>query len=294
MIKELNADQISQLSVYAERYIKLGLSTKPFTSETKESIISIIHKIYEDANLAPPTTIEFFSSPNAALKVAAKARGTTSKDELSNLCYGSQEAGWIAYYKYFQEVVGIDLKSRLSMGDLCGLCSFWLPYDTHVFVSQNLSEIHMENNILHNAKGPSWSYADGICGYTLFGVAVTEEIVMDMLPDKKNGGKRILGIENAEQRLVAIKAYGAENMLEQLKAKVVDTKKGTVRDGDSRAEYVLFSVNIEGTDEKLLEMANPSEPKRHYEWVTPECTTVNEALAWRCGMNVFVEPVTKS
>ena len=50
------------------------------------------------------------------------------------------------------------------------------------------------------------------------------------------------------------------------------------------------------SEEKLLEMQNPSEPKKHYEFVPPEVQTVNQALAWRIGwkLDAFKEPVAKS
>jgi hypothetical protein len=295
MIKSLTEKQTNAMPEYANRYIKLGLSTSPLTPEVKELLINeIFPGIYADAGLEAPKKVLFFDSPLAMLEAAAKDRGTLPKDEMSNLCYGSQDAGWISFYKFFQEECGVDLKSNFNISRLCGLCSFWLPYDTAIYVSQNLSAIHMDNGLLHNLSGPSWSYADGTCGYSLYGIPVTEEIVTSMLPDKENGGKRIMQITNTEQRLVAIRAYGVENMLEQLSAKVIDTKKGTIKDGDSRAEYVLYRIKIEGNDEKLLEMANPSEPKRHYEWVDPNCNSVNQALAWRCGWDEFTEPVAKT
>ena len=55
-------------------------------------------------------------------------------------------------------------------------------------------------------------------------------------------------------------------------------------------DYELFSINIEGSDERLLKMQNPSEPKIHYEWVSPEINTCQEAMAWRCGFKLYTNP----
>ena len=295
MLEKLSPEQEAHIPIYVERYLGLGKATTPFTEEVKSKLINeIFPAIYADAGLVMPRRVEFFASPAAMVKAVTKEFGYGISDVISNLCYGSQDAGWVAFYKYFQEQCSIDLKSRFAIADLCGLCSFWLPYDKAIFVSQNLSDLRMENGVLHNTEGLSWSYEDGFCGYTLFGTTVTEEIVMDMLKDTKNGAKRILALTNVEQRLVAIRAYGAHNMLEQLSGKIVDTKQGRRPTFDGGPEYVLHEVMLEGNKEKLLEMANPSEPKRHYEWVIPECQTVSEALAWRAGLQVFTEPVAKS
>jgi hypothetical protein len=297
MIEKLSPEQEAQMGVYVKKYLALGLSTQPFTEEIEARITNdIMPRIYKAGGLTPPTEVLFFESPLAALQEASRMSGRPVSEEVGNLSYGSQDAGWCSYYKFFEEQCGVDLGTDFALADLCGLCSFWLAYDGVALVSQNPSAIRMENGVLHNVTGPSWEYADGFRGYTLFGTPVSEEVVTEMLPDKKNGGKRILALTNVEERLVAIKAYGAENMLEQMNGKVIDTKKGTIRAGDSRAEYVLHEVVLEGNPEKLLEMQNPSEPKRHYEWVDPKCTSVNEALAWRAGWSVeeFQEPVAKT
>jgi hypothetical protein len=94
-----------------------------------------------------------------------------------------------------------------------------------------------------------------------------------------------LKLTNVEQRLVGVKYVGPERLIKHLNGKVLDTK------GD---EYVLHSFNLENTECVMLEMQNPSEPKRHYEFVPPEVTTVNQALAWRLGWDSFKEPVAKT
>jgi hypothetical protein len=92
-------------------------------------------------------------------------------------------------------------------------------------------------------------------------------------------------LNNAEERLVAIKKIGAHNMLEALQAKSIDKKDN---------EYELFEVILEGSKEKLLKMKNPSEDKYHYEWVEPDIMTVNLALAYRRKRKVFFEPNFKT
>jgi hypothetical protein len=150
----------------------------------------------------------------------------------------------------------------------------------------------MVNGRLHSTEGPAWSYADGFCGYALDGVEVPE-FVIDAIAGKIPAQK-VLELTNVEQRLVAIKYVGAGNLLNALDGKVL-CQKGAVQ-ADGRPEYVLHQISLNGTPEKLLEMQNPSEPKRHYEFVPPEVTSCTEALAWRIGwdLKAFKEPKAKA
>ena len=176
-----------------------------------------------------------------------------------------------------------DCEKIRPLVDLCGKCSFYLPYKDVVFISSNPSSLNMINGRLHSTAGPSWTYADGFCGFSLDGVAVTEDclkIINGALPPEE-----ALKIGNVEQRLVTIKYVGPERLLQHLNSKPVDAKG---------KEYVLHSLTLEGTTCKMLEMQNPSEPKKHYEFVPPEIETVNQALAWRIGWTNFKEPVAKA
>lgn len=113
-------------------------------------------------------------------------------------------------------------------------------------------------------------------------------------------------ISNVEQRLVGIKKIGPERMLDFLKAKEISNKEFTEISyarlnklfpdiaKNFKYEYTLYEVNLNGSKEKLLKMRNPSEDKWHYEWVIPEANTVNEALAWRRGIDNFKEPVVST
>ena len=91
-----------------------------------------------------------------------------------------------------------------------------------------------------------------------------------------------------EQRLVLIRNFGAGNMLEELDGKLID--EDVIRLYGQDIDYKLWAVQIEGNTEKLLEMQNPSEPKRHHEFVTPGIMTCKDALAERMGLDKFKKP----
>ena len=101
--------------------------------------------------------------------------------------------------------------------------------------------------------------------------------------------KDILNITNVEQRAELIKLHGAEKFVERI-AQALDSKTidGYTTTADLRVvphkfEYTLYTVSIyPDMPRKALRMSNPSVPGDHpFEWVHPDCNTVEEALEWR-------------
>ena len=89
--------------------------------------------------------------------------------------------------------------------------------------------------------------------------------------------KQIMSVENAEQRMVLLKTYGVEKMLWHLDAKTIDKKD----------EYELITIRLIDRECEFLKMKNPSTGEFHVEGVKPGITTVNQALAWRSGLEIF-------
>lgn len=289
MLEKLTPEQEAKMPEYVQKFTELGLSTLPLNPFLKDELVNIIGRVYKAGGLKAPEKVEFYDSPMAVLKAACMLKygvdeaGITEQmlsTEQPGFIYGSQDAAWLSFYAFFKnetEVTGLDDIQPLI--DLLGKCSFVLPYENICFVSQNLSKICMMNGRLHNTTGPAWSYADGFCGYSLDGVAVPK-FVIDCI-NGANNYEEILKIKNAEQRMVAIRHVGIQHFMKEFKGREID-QFGLVQD-DGRPEYVLHEVTIAGNKEKLLEMKNPSEPKRHYEFVVPETKSAQEAYVSRFG-----------
>jgi len=135
--------------------------------------------------------------------------------------------------------------------------------------------ISMEEAKLHKENGPSISYRDGWSIYSLFGVSVPKEWI-----DNKPTAKEILACKNAEQRMVGMRYIGLQNFLGELDHKVIDTKD----------DYRLLLIDLEGRQCEFLEMLNPSTGETHIEGVNPGITSVNQALAWRNNMELYITP----
>lgn len=289
LLEQLTPEQEAKFPEYVKKFTDLGLSTLPFNNFLKEELVSIIGRVYKAGGLEAPQEVLFFLSPKAALKAACmrKNNGTEQnitqsmlESERSLFIYGSQDASWLSFYAYFKnetEVKGLDSVQPLI--DLLGKCSFILPYENVCFVSQNLSQISMVNGFLHNTTGPAWSYEDGFCGYSLQGIAVPK-FVIDCI-NGANHYEDVLKIQNVEQRLVAVRHIGIQHFMREFKGREID-QFGIIQ-ADGRPEYVLHEVTIAGEKEKLLEMKNPSEDKRHYEFVPPTVKSAQEAYVSRFG-----------
>lgn len=296
MIKELNELQTKALVTAKEEYLAKGLSTEPLP--TKQELLEKFAHVYACGGIAPPKEIITVGSPFDIVEAyyqLAKREKLPKKNQLkptevhNSMCYGSTDAGWLSYYGFFRahvpEVTGIDKVDGLI--SLLGKVGFFLPLENYVIVARNPLEIHMVDGRLHNTSGPAVKFegqGQSDC-YSLYGTPV-DKTVIDLVV--AGDAKGVLKIKNADQRVVALKALGAENILKSIGGESISSK------GD---EYELFKVSIEGRENRLLKMKNPSEPKIHYEFVDPRANTVSQALAWRIGWDidgVFSEPKAKT
>lgn len=304
MVTELTKEQLAMLPVIRDEFIARGLSTKQYAEVTPE-LRAKFDLLYKYGGLEPARDIYLVDSP---LAVANKYKELTGEDtfDTSDFMYGSQDAGWISYYetfrRYVPEVKGLEQLAGLE--SLVGEVSYFAPYETCIIASRNPLEIHMLEGRLHKIDGPAIRYADGFSCYSLFGVAVDEDIIELV---KAKDAKGILKLKNVEQRLVAMRAVGAEALLKQLDGRTIDKYEHWFAEGTLRApfkeailtgmgftkeqaaepEYVLYEVYLDGSSERILQMRNTSEPKVHFEWVAPDCNTVEQAMRMRMPLCVM-------
>jgi hypothetical protein len=147
-------------------------------------------------------------------------------------------------------------------------------------VSERLNSINLKNGLLHNESGPALDYRDGTEIWSLNGVRVPKEIVLAS-PDDIDP-KIITKEPNAEIRREIVRKIGIERILTACNAVV----------SDSLGLYDLLLLDI-GDNRKrpYLKMLNPSTETWHIEGVPIECQTVEQALAWRNGLDKYSEPV---
>jgi hypothetical protein len=197
---------------------------------------------------------------------------------------GNFWAQYVSFLSFFRHKTKLDIDySKWACYErLAEISGPRYVHEEFCIISDRPTKLEMDGSNGHCTDGPYIEWSDGSGIYALDGVRIPQYII-DLI-NKEGSAEEILAIENAEHRLVAIKYYGVHNMLPELGGKVINTYK----------DYKLHSVTIDGDEERLLEMQNPSEEKKHFEFVPPDINTCQEAMAWRVGFKLYSEPKTYS
>jgi hypothetical protein len=192
------------------------------------------------------------------------------------MSYGSQDAGWLSFYNYFQEVVGLEcidkLQGIMELSKYCGWVSF---YDDTVVFQHRPEVIKFDDEKrLHCETGPAIRYRDGYSVYAWHGVRVPSDWI------EKNSeltAQIALTWENIEQRRCACEILGWATILRELDSKVIDS------DEDAMVGNLL-EVDIPDIGrEKFLQVLCGT-GRTFAIPVPPECKTALEANAWTFGI----------
>lgn len=276
MIEQLTAAQEARFSEYVEKWTNIGTSTQQVDFEKAKESARLAYKL---AGIDEPTNFYFVESPISAIKLIKELDPTKTDREIFNeMIYGYNDASWLSFYNYFQEVVGIEdcniLQGLFELSHNSG----WLNVYEDTVVIQNKPELICfdENNLLHSETGPAIRFRDGFSVYAWHGVRIPQEWIEEK---NKLTPEIALTWENIEQRRCACEILGWANILKKLNSTVID------EDGDPEIG-TLVEVNIPDIGrEKFLrvlcgtgrEFALP---------VPPEMRTALEANAWTYGMDI--------
>lgn len=211
-IDKLTPEQEAQLSVYRDKWIKIGLSTERVDPV---EATQAVHLLYKCGGLEPPQRILFANGPQHAHELLE------GKSVTESTVYGSHEASWLSFYDYMETVVGVDLGGKLAGLKAVAMSCGWVScYDTLAVVQDRPLHIRMdEDNRLHSETGPAILYADGFAVYAWHGVRVPGEWI-----DNRESltAHTALTWANIEQRRAACEILGWVNVLKDLDARVID------------------------------------------------------------------------
>lgn len=75
-LEKLTPEQEAQLSVYRDKWLKIGLSTQtaPYDDAAKARIEELLVQVYAVAGLPPPTKFVYLPSPMAGARAAAELK----------------------------------------------------------------------------------------------------------------------------------------------------------------------------------------------------------------------------
>lgn len=253
-IENLTPEQEARLDEYAERWIEIGLSTEPVN---KEAMVDAIHRAYVQAGLAAPR-VEFRRSPE--------------KDHSPAIFWGNLSVGYLSFYNYFDEVVGVEgieeIRPFFDMAKNGGPVAL---YDEVAIVYERPVEMHFDDeHNLHCETGPALRYSDGFSIYCWHGTEFPPEwLTTPPTPAEA------LHWPNMEERRVACEMVGWDNILEQLDARTID-------EDDDPMIGTLVEVILPDTDtgpERFLRVQCGTGRKFALP-VPPDMETALQANAW--------------
>ena len=255
LIKELTPEQEKMISVYRDLGLEMGLSTG---ESVREKAIEGMKKLYSYISKNIPNTYIFVRSPFEAQvvmneltindpnekklaqwtlesndewvkKLIEKPSNTDQYKFFSthNYGYGSNEAFWVAFYKYFKDVCGVEYVEKSNEGlaifeQLANNSGWHYMFEECAIICDRASEIHIEQNVLHNDEGPAIAYSDGVAIYAIGGHVVTEQIVMH--PETITLDQ-IDNESDQETKRIMIQRYGVAKYLTETGAKVIDSDR---------------------------------------------------------------------
>lgn len=290
-LEKLTKEQESKLEVYRDLGLKEGLSTDRMD---KNLVNKAVNALYTCASLTPPKKIIYAKSPIEMVQLTLKERGIkvtkeSFREELNNICYGSNESYWIKFYEFFKNEC--DIKNLESLDGLSQMqhCGWYIPYSNFIVISEKPTEIHMKDKVLHKDLGPAILFEDGFAVYALNGIKdPTGEFVMKEAKDIDVAS--VMKIENVDLRREVLRKIGLDRFIKDAKAVELDRLSITVN--NKKCLYLLLDIDLgDGVKARVLKMDNPSIDAIHVEGVEDTCNTVKEALAWRNGFDSYTKPL---
>ena len=200
----------------------------------------------------------------------------------------SHDAPWLAFYRYFYEVLGLtDQTGRLpGLWELAQSAGWALPHQNICWVSERHHILSCDDRgRLHCETGPACGYPDGWAIYAVHGVRVPRYVIEE---PAKIDVARIGAETNAEVRRVMIERYRHGEGVSGSAAYVRDS--GAKRlDHDERFGTLWRRDLPDDEPIVMIEVINSTpEPdgrfKRYWLRVPPDTKTAHEAVAWTFGV----------
>lgn len=274
-IESLTPEQTARFGEYVEKCIAIGLNTDEVDLDNAKLAMC---KAYRLAGLKEPTQFHVVDSPTAAIDLIQTLDPSKKKSDILNeMCFGSMDISWISFYKYFIEVVGLDLEKITGLLELTQHTGWYNAYEDVVVFQHRPEYIKMDDtNRLHCENGPAIRYRDGYSVYSWHGTRIPSE----WIENKKSLTPEIaLTWSNIEQRRCAAEILGWDNVIQQLNSVVID------EDGDPEIG-TLLEVDIPEIGREKFLRVKCGTGRMFCIPVPPDMKTAIEAQAWTWDLTV--------
>jgi hypothetical protein len=143
-------------------------------------------------------------------------------DSVADSVYGQHDAGWLAFYSYFSDAVGLRRQTEKLAGlwNLAESAGWALPHKNICWVSERHHILTRdERGRLHSLTGPACAFPDGWAIYAVNGVRVPAH----WIEDRENlDPVEVLKSQNVEQRAAGAAIVGWPRMVGKLKRRIID------------------------------------------------------------------------
>jgi hypothetical protein len=217
MITELTEEQRALLPVYADKWIKIGLSTEPADKERAERGIRGYYRV---AQREEPNQIIWCSSPKEGVELL-KSYGVSWTQYLG----GSFWAAWpAAHGDYVQSVLGVDCGEALQAAiDVAASCCWWWALDDRAVATDRPAEVHLDlEGRLHSQEGLAIKWRDGWGLAAWHGTVISKEWVP---PGPGPKVEDAFKNDNLERRRCAAEILGWAKVLAGVEHRVIDEDK---------------------------------------------------------------------
>jgi hypothetical protein len=274
-IESLTPEQTARFGEYVDKCVAIGMNTDKVDLDNAKLAIC---KAYRLAGLKEPTTFHVVDSPIAAVEFIQTLDPSKGKgDILNEMCFGSMDISWLSFYKYFIEVVGLDLENITGVLELTNYTGWYNVYEDVVVFQHRPEFIKMDDNSrLHCENGPAIRYRDGYSLYSWHGTRIPSE----WIENKASLTPEIaLTWSNIEQRRCAAEILGWDNVIRQLTHVVID------EDGDPEIG-TLIEVDIPEIGREKFLRVKCGTGRMFCIPVPPDMETAIEAQAWTWDLTV--------
>ena len=159
MITSLTPEQEAQIPIIRDEWIKIGLSTEPFTQAEAEAII---HDLQENILEVAKTPVEVYPDIKLAWEAVEKAYGEKMPFVYPALT-GSFSAHTFSFYEFFlrQKLVEFppEMQKKYEAWRATTKLGLIYPIDNVCIVVQKPAHIHVnDKGQLHNENGKALEY----------------------------------------------------------------------------------------------------------------------------------------
>jgi hypothetical protein len=187
---------------------------------------------------------------------------------------GPSVQSWFLYSEYLTKRYGLEFVDHEKYINFYNKVYAFQMFDDKIIIIQK-PKIKMANGRLHSATGKSVAWEDG--GFYHIKGILYEENLWKKIKDRTMPVMEIMELENIEQRYTAIEFYGAELVMKQLNAELVDkSPRGN--------ELYSFKPKGEWRELKFLKYGCVSTSRLYMSFVPSNMRRADEAMAWKFEM----------